>query len=157
MDNMPSENLSISSLNQADCVWRVSRIDYDWGPLLIRYNETAKEWMAHPDLSVKLGFAVPLNLVGEGRLPTPEENSDLDAIEDAIYNEVHLAITNVFVMVLTTNKMKEFVFYIPSSEDANQKIAEIHTAISGKISTHEIQCMAKHDPEWNSYKQFVLS
>ena len=43
------------------------------GPVLVRFNETAGEWVAHPDLPIKLGFAVPLNRPNEGAAGSSRE------------------------------------------------------------------------------------
>jgi len=146
-----------SSLKQKEQKWSVGRIDYDWGSLIVRYNETAKEWFAHPDLPIKLSFAIPLNSPVEGGLPSPDENSELDLVEDVIRDEVNANILGVHVLALSTGTVKEFVFYVASDSAISQKISKIHEAVKSMVLTHQVQCIAKYEPEWDSYKEFLPS
>jgi hypothetical protein len=124
---------------------------YDNAPLLVRYNTTAKEWVGHKQLGIKLGFAIPLNAPNVGGMPSPEENLQLNDVEDAIVRAVEVKAKGIFAMVLTTGTMKEFVFYIPENVD----IESIHKAIQSAVSTHEVQCSAVRDPNWDAYIQFA--
>jgi hypothetical protein len=54
-------------------------------------------------------------------------------------------------MTLTTGVMKEFVFYIPSGRD----IAGLHSALRAEVPTHDVQCMAVKEPNWNSFREFT--
>jgi hypothetical protein len=132
--------------------WRVARAGYDDSPLIIRHNETAKDWIGHPGLPIKLGFAVPLNSPDEGGLPDPMENQQLNDIEDGIVRAVESETQGIHVLTLTTGTMKEFVFYVPRDTD----IKTIHETIQQSVCTHEIQCMAVLDPNWDSYTQVSL-
>jgi hypothetical protein len=131
--------------------WGIAEGSYDNSPLLLRINATAKEWVGHKDLGIKLGFAVPLNSPDDGGLPTPEENYQLNDVEDAIVREVEAKTKGIFALVLTTGTMKEYVFYIPENVD----IESIHKAIQSSVKTHEVQCIAVRDPDWSTYKQFA--
>lgn len=82
--------------------WGVAQANYEGSPLLIRYNEAAKDWAGHAGLPIKLGFAVPLNSPNEGGLPDPAENEQLEAIEDLILREVEARTTGLHALVLTT-------------------------------------------------------
>ena len=64
--------------------WSVAKATYDESPLIVRFNSSAKEWVGHKALAIKLGFAVPLNTPNDGGLPDPAENEQLDNIEDII-------------------------------------------------------------------------
>lgn len=130
--------------------WGVAQAGYDDSPLLIRFNETAKDWQGHPELPIKLGFAIPLNSPNEGGLPDPEENEQLNEIEDLITGEVGSRATGIHALVLTTGEMKEFVFYISPGAD----IKTMHETLMQVVSTHEVQCMAVNEPKWDTYQQF---
>ena len=130
--------------------WVVAEANYNGAPLISRFCTSAKEWCSHPDLPIKLGFAVPLNSASEGGLPDPAENKQLDDIEDTIRREVAARTKGIHALVLTTGIMKEFVFYIPRGVD----IKTLHEAIRAAVYTHEVQCMAVNEPKWNSYKGF---
>ncbi len=130
--------------------WVLAQGEHAGKPLIVRFSESAKEWCAHPGLPIKLGFAVPLNSPDEGGLPTPDENEQLDAIEDTIRTRVAATTNGVHALVLTMGTMKEFVFYIPRGVD----IGTLHRAIQAAVSTHQVQCMAVSEPTWGSYKAF---
>jgi hypothetical protein len=133
--------------------WRVGETEYGGGPLLIRVNSTAKDWAGHPALPIKLGFAVPLNRPNEGGLPDLDENDQLDAIEDIVRQAVEARTKGVHALVLTTGMMKEFVFYVPRETD----FQGLHQAIQAAVPTHDVQCMAEHEPKWDTYEQFSPS
>ena len=131
--------------------WGVVQADVNSSPLIIRYNESARSWVGHPELPIKLGFAIPLNSPNEGGLPHPDENEQLNDIEDIVVREIEARTQSLHAMVLTTGVMKEFVFYIPKGTD----IKSIHEASQSAVTTHEIQCMAINEPKWDSYRQFA--
>lgn len=54
-------------------------------------------------------------------------------------------------MTITTGTMKELVFYIAPGVD----IAELHTTVRDEVPSHEVQCMAIEEPDWNSFRQFA--
>lgn len=47
----------------------------------------------------------------------------------------------VFAFVLTTGVMREFVFCVAGEPD----VATIHEAITARVTTHGVQCLAEHD------------
>lgn len=134
-----------------DYRWSILETTYDGDPLLIRLNATAKEWLGHPSLGIRLGFAVPLNAPNEGGLPTSEENRELNEVEDVILQEFEARTRGVYALALTTGVMREFVLYVGADAD----IAAIHEAIRQRVTTHEVQCMAVKDPAWDTYTQFA--
>ncbi|MFN9341467.1 MAG: DUF695 domain-containing protein [Planctomycetota bacterium] len=130
--------------------WGVAQADVNSSPLIIRYNESARNWVGHPELPIKLGFAIPLNRPNEGGLPDPAENEQLNEIEDTVVREIEARTRALHAIALTTGVMKEFVFYIPRGTD----IKTLHEAIQAAVTTHEVQCMAINEPKWDSYRQF---
>jgi hypothetical protein len=131
--------------------WGVAQGKCGRSPLIVRFSNSAKEWCSHPDLPIKLGFAIPLNSPTEGGLPDPAENEELDhEIEDIIRGEVAARTKGLHALVLTTGTMKEFVFYIPREVD----IKTLHEAIQAAVVTHQVQCMAVNEPNWDSYRAF---
>ncbi len=131
--------------------WSVAKTSYEESPLIVRFNSSAKEWVGHKALAIKIGFAVPLNAPNDGGLPNPEENQQLNDIEDLILREIEAHAKGIHALVLTTGTTKEFVFYITNNVD----IAAIHNAVRSAVSTHEVQCMAVTDPRWDAYTQFA--
>jgi len=131
--------------------WTVAQGQHGGGPLVVRVNEAGRELAGHPDLSIKLGFAIPLNRPTEGGLPDPEENAELGAVEDLIAERVLTGHVGLHAMTLTTGVMKEFVFYIAPGRD----IAALHSALREEVSSHDVQCMAIKEPNWDSFREFV--
>ena len=84
----PKSMLALPPISDPSQTWGVAQGNYGGGPLIVRFSHRAKEWCSHPDLPIKLGFAVPLNSPSEGGLPDPAENERLDDIEDIIRREV---------------------------------------------------------------------
>jgi hypothetical protein len=82
--------------------WGVAQADVGSSPLIIRYNESARNWVGHPELPIKLGFAIPLNSPNEGGLPDPEENEQLNEIEDTVVREIEARTRALHAMALTT-------------------------------------------------------
>ena len=119
--------------------------------LLVRFNETARKWEGHPDLSLRVGFAVPLSSPNPGSLPSAEENEALAAVEDIVIEEVLSRAVGFHALALTNGEMKEFVFYISEGVD----IRQIHMAVRSRVPTYDIQCMAVRDRDWQSYKEFA--
>ncbi|MBL8860048.1 MAG: DUF695 domain-containing protein [Planctomycetes bacterium] len=131
--------------------WSVAQSEYDGGPLLVRFNESARVWAGHPGLPIKLGFAIPLNRPHEGGMPDADENRELTAVEDLIAQRVLTDSVALHVMTLTTGVMKEYVFYTARGMD----IAGLHARLREEVSSHEVQCMADEEPDWVSFRSLV--
>jgi hypothetical protein len=54
-------------------------------------------------------------------------------------------------MTLTTGVMKEYVFYIAPGLD----IAGLHAALLKDVSSHDVQCIAIEEQEWESFRDFT--
>ena len=143
------EELEIPPQNEHE--WGVAQGEADGAALIVRYNETAGRFVGHSDLSIKLGFAIPLNCPNDGGLPNTEENSELDVIEDLITREVTAATRGFLALALTTGVMKELIFYVTPGAD----IEQLHDDIRNKVSSHDIQCMAVEERKWESYRAFT--
>jgi hypothetical protein len=131
--------------------WSVAQAKHEGGPLLVRFNETAGEWAGHPDLPIKLGFAVALNRANEGALPDAAENEELLGIEDVIVRQVSSTVVGVHALTLTTGVMREWVFYVAPGAD----IAKLHHDIRSQVASHHVQCIAVEERKWESYRAFV--
>lgn len=117
---------------------------------MIRLNETAKEFAGNEHLKVRLGFAIPfLEETGTG-MPHPDENEMLRGVEDQICAKVSAGASGIHVLTLTNAAMKEMVFYIEEGAD----IGAIRQQLMDEVSSHEVQCMAVLDPEWEAYASF---
>ena len=132
------------------CEWSVSLVEDEDGPMIIRLNESASDWTAHPDLPIKLGFAIPLRNPNPGALPSPEENELLNDVEDAVQAAVEKRTIGINTVTITHGVMKEFLFYIPKDVD----IKSLHESLQKSISTHEVQCIAESEAKWPTYRNF---
>jgi hypothetical protein len=140
----------LAELNAKDDRWSVIHARLDDDEILLRINDTAKKWVGHPEMNLKLGFAIPLNQPRPGDLATAEENKVLQEIEDLIYDTVAKRCTGMPVLVITDGRMKEFVFYIVPGPDLKQ----IHLGIQDLVKTHEVQCIGVIEKKWDSYVYF---
>jgi hypothetical protein len=131
--------------------WSVGLADNGGAPLLVRFNESARDLTEHAALPIKVGFAVPLNRPNEGGLPDAEENQQLLAVEDLIVAHVLGAGSGIFVLTLTNGVMKEWVFYVAAGSD----IAGLHAAVRERVSSHDVQCIAESEPGWATFRQFA--
>lgn len=130
--------------------WGLAQGQIGGEEVILRYNETAKTWANHPELPLKLGFAIPLNSPNPGGLPDPEENEQLNDVEDIIVSELMSHTKGIQALAITNGKMKEFVFYIPTGAD----IKTIHETLQQSITTHEVQCIALMEPKWDTFWEF---
>ena len=78
----------LPSLSQAGS-WGVAEDVSGGSPLIVRYNQAAPNWSGHPELPIKMGFAIPLKSPNEGGLPDPDENASFNEIEDVIVREIY--------------------------------------------------------------------
>lgn len=142
---------TLPSLSGDGCRWGVAEARYDSSPLIVRFNETARDWAGHSALPIKLGFAVPLNAPSAGGLPGPEENAQLNEVEDILVAKLAALPRVLHALVLTTGVIREFIFYVPAGVD----IKQLHESIQFAVKTHEVQCVATMEPKWDSYRQFT--
>lgn len=144
------KQLSIDALEPENDRWTVFEKTTPDGPMLVRLNTSAKQWIGHPTLPIRLGFALPLNRPYPGGLIDGEENRVLSEVEDIIVAHVTASGPAIEVLAITTGTYKEFMFHIGNGE----AIAGIHQALQAEITSHEVQCVGIHDPEWETYRSF---
>ena len=141
----------LSEANGDQAQWSLGKAKTEGGLLLIRRNQTAQALIGHPELAIKLGFAIPFGIKTEGDLPDAEENAEVSQIEDQIIACVAENTSGVHVLTLTNTTCKELIFYIKAGAD----IGSIHKRLMGAVTSHEVQCFAEHDRDWDLYRQFM--
>ncbi len=149
----PHMNAPLNDLNALEDKWLLGQIPLQDGTLFVRLNQAAEPFMGHPELGIKLGFAIPFNAPPEGGVPSPDENEAVAELEDQIRDAVAGATKGIHVLTLTAPEVKELVFYIAEGAD----ISSLHELLRSKCDSHEIQCMAVRDPGWQSFRQFLPS
>ena len=143
-------NISHASQKEIDEQWVLAQSETEAGLLIIRVNVSARQYSGDPNLSIRLGFAIPFKQQTGTATPDPDENDALAKVEDQIRQAVAERANGLHVLTFTNAQMKEFVFYIQPGAD----IADIHQSLMETITSHEVQCRAVRDPDWEIYRQF---
>jgi hypothetical protein len=130
--------------------WVILEGEEEGRALFVRRNESAKQLMGHKEYSYRVGFAIPLCDPNSEGLPSNEEMKILSSIEDALSKEVAKDKNSLLVLVITTDDMREFVYYTKRPDNIKRVVEEIRT----KFISHEIQYYVKEDPDWEIYKEF---
>ena len=141
---------NIAEYDAQNSKWSIGQGVYKGSPIIVRKNTSAKLWLGHIELSLKLSFAVPLNEPKPGRMPTANENMALEKIEDVIDVEVSKYFSGIFMMVITMGTFKEFVFYVKPGPD----IGALHLGLKSMVGNYEVQCSGVIDKNWKAYKSF---
>jgi hypothetical protein len=139
------------SIDQYPDTWSVAQGNRIGKPIFVRFRDGLKEAVGHPQYPIQIGIAVPLLHPTNDGLPEDSEAKELDTIESHLKNIIVAGNGGVFVMTLTTNGMREFVFYFTSVDTKG-----IQSALSSlNIAPHELQVMIQEDPYWDTYKSFL--
>lgn len=129
--------------------WYIYRGGDAQGELHARFDHDARAFAGRPEYEIQVGLAVPLLEAGPDGLPLEHELPALDAIEQVVVREA--GDRAVLVGVISTGGVREFVLYTGDG----QWLEEFQGAVSAAVETHEIQMMARRDPEWLVYRAFV--
>ncbi len=121
-------------------------------PIVLRVNETARDYAANPDLPIRLGVAIPLHEPDGHGFPRSGEIAQLAAIEDELFAAINAAGVGRLVLVISTGGMREFISYVRSEADAQAAVSRVRQA----IGTHEIQSCTVEDGQWSCYREFDL-
>jgi len=131
--------------------WTVKQGTYDGAPILIRIQSGLKKAVGHPEYPFQMGVAVPLLKPSETGMPDRDEISLLDPIEDRLV-EVLGSQGAVLTAVVTTGKMREFVFY--AREWKPEELDQMVKQVEAEVGSHRIQFIMRHDPDWAVYDSF---
>jgi len=132
---------------QVNDAWTVAQGDHDGKPMFVRFNGGFRDFRGKSRYPHQVGIAVPLRSPEETGLPSPQEISELGAIEDSICEVLEAEKESLLVVVVTTSGMQEFVFYTRSPEQVKVKVGRLRGTING----HEIQLMIQEDRDWQVY------
>lgn len=117
--------------------------------LFIRRNVTTDALRKPGAYPFRLGVAVPFNRPNEHGLPDVDEARQLDEIEANLVAALSEA-KAVHVLVLTSNGMREFVFYTAAPEAARAIVEKQQAAEPG----HRMRYLLSEDPQWSLYQSF---
>jgi hypothetical protein len=141
----------VMSEETTEHLWSVGETSMNDQPFIVRFNTSVKSREYQNKFPIKVGFAIPFNTVTIKGLPESEEVEQLNHIEDQIISLIKNA--GVQALSLTTGGIREFIFYVQSGTD----IGSIHQKLLNDIKTHEVQCMAVKDPNWDTYDEYTPS
>jgi hypothetical protein len=143
-------NPELANLNVEDS-WTVCEGEYKGKPLVARVNTGLKSLAADSRYQHRIGVAIPFMTAGDDGLPSGEESWQVSEIEDLIATALEEHHESLFAIVITTNGIREFVFYTSDPDAAEKKLA----ALAKKIESHQIQSVTHSDADWSVYHQFV--
>lgn len=139
-----------ADLQIVDNEWQVSQGQHQGNPLVVRVNTWAKEISAHPEFPYRIGIAIPLLSPQNDGLPSEEENSNLNEIEDEIFDLFQINNNAIVCVIITTSGMREFLIY-SSSNKVDDKIKQLES----KFPEYDFQNYASEDKKWDGYKEWV--
>lgn len=129
----------------------VLQSDYEWKPMIIRLNKGLNVIAGNWKYPYRIWIAIPLSNYQENWLPTPEQNIQLDKIEDEIcklFEKNHEGFLSVVIM---TNGMKEFIIYSKEIKETEKNINKLNSL----NSNFQLQFYVEKDSNWDFYKSFV--
>ena len=133
-----------------DSRWSVLEGEHEGLPLVVRRTESAKELRGHRAYGHRVGVAIPLRTPDSRGLPTEAEAVVLNAIEDALAGSLESNQDSLQVLALSTNAMREFVFYtrVPSDIEARLK------SVQERFPSHDLQFYVAEDANWEGLAEF---
>lgn len=131
--------------------WTVSQGTRVGKPIFVRCNVSAKSLAKHSDYRFRVGVAVPLKAPNEDGLPTNDEMEQLNTLEDQLCDSLEQQQESLQVLSITTQGMREFVFYTRNPELARNTIEELRAT----TKSHEIQGYVAEDKKWSVYAEFA--
>ena len=139
------------SLMFADDNWQVAQGEYDGNPIIVRINVNLRPFVGKSDHVLKIGIAIPLNSPRLGEMPDPEENKIISIIEDKVLDTLKAKGSAVQALAITTGTFKEFVYYAKPEID----VASFHQELKSGINSHDVQCIASIEKQWETYMQWA--
>ena len=135
-----------------DGPWSVGEAEKNGKVIMVRSNSGYRTFGSVQGYDHQLGIAVPLRLPRPSGLPWPHEDAELGVIEDQVCRSMEEDAESLFLAVITTNAMREFVFYTCAPKRAEQRFQKLRA----QISTHNLQLAIRPDKEWQVYQQFAV-
>ena len=132
--------------------WSVSKGEYDGDIVSIRFR-SLEEAAGHPDYPYQIGVAVGFQKETENGLPGKDDSDELWNIEEGIIKLLETKHKCIFALVLTTDNMREFVFYSP--EWNPEKLDLEVTNLDKKFPPYKFNFMMQEDKNWSTFKKFT--
>lgn len=134
--------------------WMVLQAYFDGHPGVISFKTTVNTEENRKNLPFQIGVAVPLLKPTDQGLPAQAEAEQLWKIEDELKSALGRVHNSILVMTITTDGMREFVFYAPEwkPKEIESTVKNVQAGMGYK---HELQFMMKEDKNWETYKNFA--
>lgn len=129
--------------------WSMARGRHGSDPMIVRVNRGVSAAIRHPAYTHQVGVAVPLNAPDEHGFPSPDESAQLDAIENLLVSRLTPDRQCLFVAVISTGGMREFVFYSSAAAATHERLQEL----ASEVTDHEVQHRVQPDPKWRVYRR----
>ena len=130
--------------------WALASGTREGKPIITRFNMGLRALMGHPSFTKQIGIAVPFSHPRDDGLPASEEGQQLSDLEDEIRRRFTVGNESLFVGVITTGGMREFVLYTSNEVGAISKAQQL----ARETTHHEVQFVINDDPEWSVFKAF---
>ena len=130
-----------------DGPWSIAEGEHSGGIMIVRMNIGYRDYKRVPGYEHQVGIAVPLAKVEANGLPRPTEGAILNEIEEVICNSLEEQAESLFVAVITTDGMREFVFYTREPDRVKERMMELRE----RIPSHELQLSIQSDRDWRIY------
>ena len=132
-----------------DGPWSVTEGRHGDAIMVIRTNTGYREYKRVPGYEYQVGIAVPLVDAEASGLPSSAESVSLTEIEESLCEALQEQCESLFVAVITTSGMREFVFYTRDPSSVESRLAKLRQ----KFASHELQLMIQLDKPWDIYSQ----
>jgi hypothetical protein len=136
---------------QVNDAWTVAEGNHNGRPMFVRFNSGFRSFRGRSSYPHQVGIAVPLRNPEPSGLPNSTELPELSVIEDEICELLESEKESLFVAIVTTGGMQEYVFYTSSPEQVKLKFDQLR----GKITSHKIQLMIQPDKDWRVFDQLT--
>jgi hypothetical protein len=130
--------------------WAIARAEDENGPLIVRVNQGLARIRRHADFAHELGVAIPINAPNKVGFPDPPEVAQLKAIEDALIPTLEQNQESILALVSTGGGVREYMLYTRAPDAARARVQ----ALAAAVTTHELQCIVHHDPQWKLFEAF---
>ena len=124
--------------------------EYSGKPMFVRRNESAKRLRGHKDYFHRIGVAIAFLRPNETGLPERDEAEVMDQIEDSLCKAFEEDQTSLQVLAITTNSMREFVFY-----SRDPVILQRLEAIQHSFPAYQLTSYVAEDRTWDLYQEFA--
>lgn len=111
-----------------------------------------KDIIGHPEFPYQVGIATPCNNPDSNGFPGKDELIQLQQIEHRITPLLQQNNESILVAMLTTNNMRELIYYTSNPEGVKAKFEQL----KAETTTHELQMIIQVDKDWSIFKHFAM-